>query len=192
MDTFKTERSSPPSKPRALAALAVAFLVIGSESFAEGRSLCLPKQTGTKHPARLWVHNASWASSKYTTQIARILLEERMGVDVEFVNFNGPTYQIYELVANGIIDADFETWGGGKRVSSLGRVLHHHARMCSLALSCDRTRSLARSLATMHALEALPYMVQMHGVNAYARVHVHTRAGLCRKVFECAHCDKAL
>ena len=100
MDAFKTERSSPPSTPRALAALAVAFLVIGSESFAEGRSLCLPKQTGTKHPARLRVHNASWASSKYTTQIARILLEEKMGVDVEFVNFNGPTYQIYELVGS--------------------------------------------------------------------------------------------
>ena len=162
MDAFKTERSSPPSKPRALAALAVAFLVIGSESFAEGRSLCLPKQTGTKHPARLRVHNASWASSKYTTQIARILLEERMGVDVEFVNFNGPTYQIYELVANGIIDADFETWGGGKRVSSW----EGSAPSCAHVLACAqlRSHSLARSLARNHACIG---GAAVHGTNAW-------------------------
>ena len=53
-----------------------------------------------------------WESAALTITIAAMILQERMGVEVEFVSSDGTfSYEsVYEQLASGEVDAAFEVW----------------------------------------------------------------------------------
>jgi hypothetical protein len=55
-----------------------------------------------------------WETTQLTSMVAAIILQERMGLEVQFVSSSGPTKDVYEKVASGEVDAAFEVWPAGR------------------------------------------------------------------------------
>eukprot|EP00930_Biecheleria_cincta_P039858 TRINITY_DN27358_c0_g1_i1.p1 TRINITY_DN27358_c0_g1~~TRINITY_DN27358_c0_g1_i1.p1 ORF type:complete len:878 (+),score=132.75 TRINITY_DN27358_c0_g1_i1:97-2730(+) len=58
----------------------------------------------------------AWATSQLATSVAAILLQDRLGIEVELVR-SSSSMGVYEAVATGTIHAAFEVWPAGKEAA---------------------------------------------------------------------------